>query len=223
MCSVEGQSLVPVVSVVGSSNVGKTTFLVELVRELKRRGYRVATVKHDVHGFDIDQPGKDSWRHAQAGSDAVVISSPQKLALIKQVDHDSSLEEIARLIGDDFDIILAEGYKNSNMPKIEVHRKALKEELLCSPDELIAVATDEHLDIPVWQCSLDDIPKLADFIEQTFLNEPKEEAILFVDDNPIPLTPFVRSFISETVRGMVSTLKRVEDPKSIDLRIRKVD
>lgn len=215
--------MLPIVCIVGKSKVGKTTLLEELIAELKHRGYRVATVKHDVHGFEIDQPGKDSWRHAQAGSDAVVISSPQKLALIKQVDHDPPLEEIARLLGHNFDIILTEGYKNSNMPKIEVHRKALKEGLLCSPDELIAVATDEHLDIPVWQCSLDDIPKLADFIEQTFLTEPKEEATLFVDDNPIPLTPFVRNFISETIRGMVSTLKRVEDPKSIDLWIRKVD
>ena len=215
--------MLPIVCIVGKSNVGKTTLLEGLIAELKRRGYRVATVKHDVHGFDIDQPGKDSWRHAQAGSDAVVISSPQKLALIKRVDHDSSLEEIARLLGDDFDIVLAEGYKNSNMPKIEVHRQALEEGLLCSPDELIAIATDEHLDIPVWQCSLDDTPKLANFIEQTFLTEPKEEAILFVNGNHIPLSPFVRSFIEGTVKGMVSTLKGVDTAKRIDLWIREED
>ncbi len=215
--------MLPIVCIVGKSNVGKTTLLEGLIAELKRRGHRVATVKHDVHGFDIDQPGKDSWRHAQAGSDAVVISSPQKLALIKRMDHDSSLEEVARLLGDDFDIILAEGYKNSTMPKIEVHRKASGEGLLCHPDELIAIATDEHLDTPVWQCSLDAIPKLANFLEQTFLSESKEEATLFVNDNHIPLSPFVRSFVSETVRGMVSTLKGVETIQRIDLWIRKKD
>ncbi|OGO04720.1 MAG: molybdopterin-guanine dinucleotide biosynthesis protein B [Chloroflexi bacterium RBG_13_54_9] len=215
--------MLPIVCIVGKSNVGKTTLLEGLIAELKLRGRRVATVKHDVHGFEIDQPGKDSWRHAQAGSDAVVISSPQKLALIRHTDHDSSLEEIARLIGDDFDIVLAEGYKNSTLPKIEVHRKALGEGLLCSPDELIAIATDEHLDIPVWQCSLDDIPKLTNFIEQTFLSEPKEEATLFVNDNHIPLSPFVRSFVMETVKGMVSTLKGVDTPKRIDLWIRGKD
>jgi molybdopterin-guanine dinucleotide biosynthesis protein B len=213
--------MLPIVCIVGKSNVGKTTLLEGLIAELKRRGHRVATVKHDVHGFDIDQPGKDSWRHAQAGSDAVVISSPQKLALIKRTDHDSSLDEIARLLGDDFDIVLAEGYKNSNMPKIEVHRKAIGEGLLCSPDELIAIATDERLDIPVWQCSLDDTSKLADFIKQTFLTEPKEETTLFVNNSHIPLTPFVRSFISETLKGMVSTLRGVDGPKRIDLWIRK--
>src|SRR3972149_7687440 len=101
--------MTPVVSIVGKSNVGKTTLLERLVVEIKRRGYCVATIKHDVHGFDIDKPGKDSWRHAQAGSDAVVISSPQKLALIKKVDHDSSLDEILQLVGPHFDIILTEG------------------------------------------------------------------------------------------------------------------
>lgn len=69
--------MLPIVCIVGKSNVGKTTLLEGLITELKRRGHRVATVKHDVHGFEIDQPGKDSWRHAQAGSDAVVISSPK--------------------------------------------------------------------------------------------------------------------------------------------------
>ncbi len=215
--------MLPIVCIVGKSDVGKTTLLEGLIAELKRRGHRVATVKHDVHGFEIDQPGKDSWRHAQAGSDAVIISSPEKLALIKLVDHDSSLEEIARLLGDDFDIVLAEGYKNSTMPKIEVHRQALEEELLCDPDELIAIATDEHLDIPVWQCSLDDTPKLANFIEQAFLTEPKEEVTLFVNSNHIPLSPFVRSFVVETVKGMVSILKGADNPKRIDLWIRKKD
>lgn len=145
------------------------------------------------------------------------------MALIKQTNHDSSLEEIAQLIGDDFDIILAEGYKNSSMPKIEVHRKVLGEELLCDANELIAIATDEHLDVPVWQCSLDDTIKLADFMEQAFLSESKEEATLFVNDSHIPLSPFVRSFVSETVKGMVSTLKGVETLNKIDLWIRKKD
>ncbi len=70
----------------GKSGVGKTTALERVIREIKRRGYRLGTVKHDTHGFDVDKPGKDSWRHAQAGSDAVVISGPRKMALIRQLD-----------------------------------------------------------------------------------------------------------------------------------------
>ena len=86
---------IPMISVVGKSDTGKTTLLEKLVAELKRRGYRVATVKHDTHGFDIDQPGKDSWRHAQAGSDVVVISGPDRLALIEKREREMTLDEIA--------------------------------------------------------------------------------------------------------------------------------
>ncbi|MFQ6112165.1 MAG: molybdopterin-guanine dinucleotide biosynthesis protein B, partial [Nitrospinota bacterium] len=75
--------MVPIICIVGKSEAGKTTLMESLIAELKGRGYSVATVKHDVHGVDLDQPGKDSWRYAQAGSDAVVLSSPTTLALIK--------------------------------------------------------------------------------------------------------------------------------------------
>ncbi|MCK4242893.1 MAG: molybdopterin-guanine dinucleotide biosynthesis protein B, partial [Dehalococcoidia bacterium] len=83
----------PVISIVGKSKSGKTTLIERLVAELKRRGYRVATIKHSPKGFELDQPGKDSWRHAQSGSDAVVVSSRQRLAMILPQDHDATIEE----------------------------------------------------------------------------------------------------------------------------------
>ena len=110
--------MIPIISVVGKSGVGKTTFLEKLIAELKRRGYRVAAIKHDVHGFEIDRPGKDSWRLAQAGSDSVVIASPQRLALIKRLDGEMAPGEIAALLAE-VDIILTEGYKRGDAPKIE--------------------------------------------------------------------------------------------------------
>ena len=88
----------PIVSVVGKSGAGKTTYLEKLIPELKARGYRVGVIKHDVHDFDIDRPGKDSWRLAQAGSDCVVISGPRKLALISQRDEEATLQELAGLL-----------------------------------------------------------------------------------------------------------------------------
>ncbi len=160
---------IPIISVVGKSGVGKTTFLEKLIAELKRRGHRVAVVKHDVHGFEIDRPGKDSWRLAQAGSDSVVIASPRKLALIKRLDREMALGEIAALLTD-IDIIITEGYKRGNAPKIEVSRRERGGELLCTADELVAIVSDQPFDLNVPQFGLDDARGIVDLLERGFLS-----------------------------------------------------
>lgn len=163
------RSSIPIVSIVGRSNSGKTTLIEKLIPELKRRGYRVATIKHHAHpGFEIDRPGKDTWRHAQAGSDHVLIVAPDKVASIRRVDRAPTLDEIAATITD-VDIILTEGYKRANKPKIEVIRSARSREPLCHPDELLALATDTRLDLDVPQFDLDDAAGLVDMIEERFL------------------------------------------------------
>ncbi|MBC9783204.1 molybdopterin-guanine dinucleotide biosynthesis protein B [Heliobacterium chlorum] len=159
---------IPVLSVVGTSDSGKTTLLEKLLPELKKRGYRVATIKHDVHGFDIDQPGKDTWRHAQAGSDIVVISSPTKVAMIEKLQKELSLDEIvAKIQG--VDLILTEGFKRGDKPKIEVYRSGHRPDLLCSPEELIAVASDTPFDIGVPCVDINDAVSLVDLIEDKYL------------------------------------------------------
>jgi molybdopterin-guanine dinucleotide biosynthesis protein B len=158
----------PIVSVVGKSGSGKTTFLEKLLPELKRRGYRVATVKHDTHGFDIDHPGKDTWRHAQAGADAVVISSPRRIALIQRLDDEMSLDEIARYV-QDVDIIITEGYKRGDKPKIEISRRARSTDLICRQEELVAIVTDQKFPLNVPHFYLDDAVGVADLLEERFL------------------------------------------------------
>lgn len=213
----------PIISVVGKSNVGKTTFVEKLLPELKRRGYRVATVKHDVHGFDMDRPGKDSWRHAQAGSDVVVVSSPQKLALLRSMDHDATLPEIGHLIGDSVDIILTEGYKREEAPKIEIHRKEVSSDLLCSARELVALVTDEKMGIAAPQFGLDDAAGVADLLEERFLSNrgAENEVSLLVEGKAVSLAPFVRDILTATLTGLLSTLKGIGSLRSIDLRIRR--
>jgi molybdopterin-guanine dinucleotide biosynthesis protein MobB len=156
---------VPVICVVGRSKSGRTTLMEKLIRELKRRGYRVGTIKHHSHaGFEVDQPGKDTWRHAQAGSDHVVIAAPDKVASIRRVDQEPGLYELAAAMTD-VDVILAEGYLRSGLHRIEVVRAARSPEPLCKADELLAVATDVPLasDVPCFV--LDDAVGLADLIE----------------------------------------------------------
>ena len=98
---------IPIISFVGNSKSGKTTFLEKVVRELKQRGYRVAVIKHSHHDFDIDQPGKDSWRFSQAGSDIVAVSSPNKMAFIEHVDTEITLAQLTKLFTNKIDIICA--------------------------------------------------------------------------------------------------------------------
>ncbi len=162
--------MIPVLSIVGKSDVGKTTLLEKLIRELKARGYRVATIKHDAHSFELDQPGKDTWRHAQAGSDHVVIASPTRIAHIQHIERELTLPEIVSTIHD-VDIILTEGYKRGPALKIEVSRAAKGRELLCTRQELVALATDQPFDLDVPQFGLDDARGLVDLIERRFLTK----------------------------------------------------
>ena len=162
--------MIPVISIVGKSGAGKTTLLEKLIRELKARGYRVATVKHDAHSFEIDHPGKDTWRHAQAGSDHVVIASPHRIAHIQRIERELTLPEIAATIND-VDLILTEGYKRGPAPKIEVSRAETGNELLCTRQELVALATDQHFDMDVPQFGLEDAKGLVDLIVIQFLTK----------------------------------------------------
>jgi molybdopterin-guanine dinucleotide biosynthesis protein B len=161
--------MLPIVSIVGKSQSGKTVLMERLIAEFKRRGYKVAALKHSPGGMEIDKPGKDSWRFAQAGSDAVLVSSTDRLAFIKNLDHELDLEEILPFVGDEFDLVLAEGFRKSKIPKIEVHKKELGDDLLCSPDEISAIVTEGSLDTDIPQLPWGDTVAIADFIEKNFV------------------------------------------------------
>jgi len=165
----ESRSAIPIVSVVGKSDSGKTTFLEGLIAALVGRGWRVATVKHHVHDFDIDVPGKDSYRHARAGARVTMISSPVKFGLIREVDHELGIDEIAREAGD-VDILITEGFKRLGRNRIEVTRAGRSTEMICGPSELFAVVSDhvsEMGDVPTF--AMDDYEGVADLVERTFL------------------------------------------------------
>lgn len=135
------------VAIVAKSNTGKTTFIEKLIPELLKLGLRVGTVKHDAHSFEIDHPGKDSWRHGQAGAHAYVVASKEKLAYIARLDGEMPLAEIARRFFADFDLVVAEGYKRTAPHCVEIFRLgAGHTEPLCGPGEAMALVTDAPLE-----------------------------------------------------------------------------
>jgi molybdopterin-guanine dinucleotide biosynthesis adapter protein len=161
------------VSFVAKSGTGKTTLLEKVIAELKRRGYTVGVVKHDAHRFDIDHPGKDSHRLTAAGADTMLISSPEKLALVKKHAASPPIEELLATYFNDVDIVLTEGFKKSGMPKIEINRQERSTTLICRGEEfdptLVAVASDAKLELDVPVLDLNDAGAVTDFIVEKFL------------------------------------------------------
>ncbi len=164
-------SQIPIVAFVGRSGSGKTTLLIAVIAELAGRGWRVGAIKHHGHARPLDLPGKDTARLADAGAVRVVGASPLELASFERVAREPAIEELARRFFADVDLVLVEGYRGSDLPKIEVCRAARSRELACAAADLIAVASDIHFDLPdvVPQFDLNDAAGLAAWIEARFL------------------------------------------------------
>jgi molybdopterin-guanine dinucleotide biosynthesis protein B len=160
---------IPVVTIIGRSRSGKTTLMEALISELSHRGYRIATIKHHSHlGFEVDWPGKDSWRHARAGSVHVIIAAPDKIASYRQLDIELPLAEIVHEVHD-ADLILVEGYKEAGCPSLEVMRSELGGELIGNKENLLGIITDVPMDLPYPQFGFKDTFLVADLIEERFL------------------------------------------------------
>jgi formylmethanofuran dehydrogenase subunit E len=132
---------VVVVSFIGRANSGKTLLLERVVAEVKRRGYRVAVVKHCPHGCSVDQPGSDTWRYQRAGSDVVAASAPHELAVMRRLDAEPTADQIAEMVGSDVDIVLLEGFKQSDLPKILVNDQQSGRQPVGYGGELLASVT----------------------------------------------------------------------------------
>jgi molybdopterin-guanine dinucleotide biosynthesis protein B len=160
---------IPVITIIGKSGSGKTTLMEKLIAELTRRGHRVGTIKHHSHaGFEIDQPGKDSWRHAQAGSVHVIVAAPDKIASYRTIERELTLDEIVAAI-DDVDIILTEGYRQAGKPTLEIVRSETGTGLISPPEQLFAVTADSSIEVDVPLFDLMDTNAIVDLIEDLFL------------------------------------------------------
>lgn len=169
---------VKAVAFVARSGTGKTTLIEKVLPELAARGYRVGAIKHDAHRFDIDHPGKDSHRLTAAGAATMLITSAYELAIVKKHSKSPPAEELIRTYFPDMDIVLVEGFRQSGLPKIEIHRKDRSEPLICRGENhdpgLLAVAADEPLELDVPILDLNDPPSISDFIERNLLRAKSE-------------------------------------------------
>jgi molybdopterin-guanine dinucleotide biosynthesis adapter protein len=157
---------IPMVSFVGHSGSGKTTFIEKLIPLFVGVGVKAAIIKHDVHGFEMDKPGKDTWRHKKAGAVATIISSAEKIGLVMDSDRDHQPHELAFML-DSADVIINEGFKHSPYPKIEVFRPDATGDAapLCLGDsQLLAIISDRSVDCDLPVFGLDDIQPVADFL-----------------------------------------------------------
>ena len=154
----------------GYSGSGKTTLLEKVIPLLQQRGLRVSVIKHAHHDFDIDRPGKDSFRHREAGAQEVMIASGYRWALMHELGEEAepTLEQLCARLSP-CDLVLVEGYKFSAIPKLEVHRTAAGHPPLYQDDpQIIAVVTDSREALPVTTLDIDAPQQVADHIVEYF-------------------------------------------------------
>lgn len=217
---------VPTVAVVGFSNSGKTRVAAGLVRVLSSRGYRVAAFKHASHGHDPAPSGKDSQRLCAAGAQEVVVSSPGMVTRTVIHDGDLTLEDLIAGLVQPPDIVVAEGFKTSAVPKVVLESD---EQLDPYPSNIIAMVSHGPCDAPTPVFGIDDMEGLATFVEQSllvrrgFVHAGAPAAVsLTVDGVRIPLKEYPASALDETLRGFLRSLRSVPPgARKIEIRLHR--
>lgn len=167
--------MIPIISVVGPLKADRTILIEKLIPQLQSRGYKVATIKQDIHGYNLDTPNKTSWRHSQAGAQTVIVSSPVRITMFKKVNREWSLDALAEEFLSDVDIIITDGFTKEKKPKIKVLLSQTEDENQMWQDEIfsfISVDTDRKgLQEKIPEFGLKDIEGLAELIVEKFLKK----------------------------------------------------
>lgn len=209
-----------ILQVVGAKSSGKTYFIEKLLQKLKEK-YKVATIKHSpTEDYIIDKEGKDSFRHIIAGSDMTVLVMKDKIFSFKKLKENLPLSELVEIIRkiEDFDFLIIEGYKEEKYPKVEVYRKKASENLISNPEELLAIITNDKISTSAKVFSFSEIKKIIKYLENN-LEEEKQDVELKINGRKIPLNNFVKNIFKNTIKGMVFSLKGIEEIKKISLFI----
>ncbi|HAR95099.1 MAG TPA: molybdopterin-guanine dinucleotide biosynthesis protein B [Deltaproteobacteria bacterium] len=165
---------IPIVSIVGRAKTGKTTVVAKLIAILKDRGIRVATIKHHPHDFEIDREGKDTDRHKKAGAVLSMIASPRKIAVVRDVEEEMTVDQLVSRYIDDVDLIITEGFKREHFPKIEVYSARSEPPATLDDPQLLALMSDTPVDAPVPVLKRDDVEAAADIIVKAVFGKTKK-------------------------------------------------
>lgn len=207
---------------------GKTSFIEKIVVELKRRNYKVGALKHSTHSFEIDSPGKDSYRLKECGSDVGGIFSSIKMALVKDLDSKAGFEKLAFDYLYDLDIVFVEGYGKGRLPKILIlSSNDIEKEIGEYPrEEIIAVVGDGKIDKVgpgLEYFGKYEVKRIVDFIEEKYLKKDSSEMVdLFVNDRKIELNDYLKKLIGNVITGIIKSLKGVEeDIKTVEIKSKR--
>jgi molybdopterin-guanine dinucleotide biosynthesis adapter protein len=211
--------MVPIIGLTGRSKVGKTTMAVKLMEELKRRGYRLAAIKHTAHQVEFDRAGKDTDLMYRTGAEAVALASLDQLGMYMSAAVPWTPAEIAARLFPQVDLVLVEGYSGASMPRIGLLRQGVAEDLPTRKG-LIAVVADFKVDFSIPTYSYDQVAEIADLLEQYIKRQRgKRDVTLFVNGKPIFIKPFVKDFILKPIAGMVGALKGGANAQRIQIVI----
>lgn len=214
-----------VLGIVGKSEVGKTTLILRVIPELTKRGYKVGTVKNCPHGFDIDREGKNSWKFSEKGSSGVLLTSPEKIALVKSAKKSDDILRIINLFFYDFDIVLVEGFsKEQRLKKIEILRKGVSEQIHSSLDEVIAIVSNIGLKVNKPTFRPDQTSAIVDFLEK-IMKEEKKSVEININGEKIFLNNFLQNMIKGLTLAMIDPLKRKkeEEIKEVVIKVSKTE
>ncbi|HPN93880.1 MAG: Molybdopterin-guanine dinucleotide biosynthesis adapter protein [bacterium ADurb.Bin236] len=211
--------MIPVVSFVGDSNTGKTSLVEKVVAELSSRGCKVGTAKFTRCDFDPDTEGKDTFRHTAAGAFATALVAPRKTALFVPSDPAPTLDEIVYQYFTLADIVIVEGGKEQECDKIWVKGDG-PEPRGFNAEDMIAVASPSEFEAGVPVFDRNDAKGISDFIQNRYLkNVSRSEVRVWIDGKFLPVKPFVKAFIGQTIKGMLSSLKGGKKGERIHIKI----
>ena len=214
--------MVPIISVVGQSKSGKTTFLEALVRELTSRKYRIGTLKHTSHSFEMDSEGKDSYRLKQSGSVIGGVFTNDSIGVVRDFNEKEDLDRIIADVFNDMDLVLIEGYKLGKYPKILVLKdRDIEHEIReYKKEEIIAVLGEGEVNTDLSYYGKYEAKKIVKLLVLEFIKPYRlQEIDLYINSKPVVLNEFVQKIVKNIINAVINSLKGIDKKiQEIDLR-----